>query len=67
MDGMVTKIKWHKEMEKYLRWRFMSEPYIRNKYGRYCEEWIKNVTEDQLAYFREERERLTLRGIYKEE
>jgi hypothetical protein len=54
-------------MEKYLRWRFMSDPYVKGKYGRYCEDWIKNVTEDQLAYFRKERERLTLRGIYKEE
>ena len=53
-------------MEKYLIWRFMGDSYIRNKYGRYCTEWIKNVTEEQLAYFRVERERLTLMGIYKE-
>lgn len=51
-------------MEKYLRWRFMSDPYVRNKYGRYCEEWIKGLTEEQLAYFRVERERLTQMGIY---
>ena len=53
-------------MEKYLIWRFMSDPYVRNKYGKYCTEWIKNVTEEQLAYFREERNRLTRMGIYKE-
>ena len=53
-------------MEKYLRWRFMSDPYVRNKYGQYCEEWLKGVTEEQLAYYRVERERLTLMGIYKE-
>jgi hypothetical protein len=53
-------------MEKYLIWRFMSDPYVRNKYGRYCMDWIKGVTEEQLAYFRIERERLTQMGIYKE-
>lgn len=53
-------------MEKYLIWRFMSDPYVRNKYGRFCTEWIKGVTEEQLAYFRLERERLTQMGIYKE-
>lgn len=53
-------------MEKYLRWRFNSDPYVRNKYGRYCDEWLKGVTEDQMAYFKEERNRLTQRGIYKE-
>jgi hypothetical protein len=53
-------------MEKYLRWRFMCDPYVRNKYGQYCEEWLKGVTEEQLAYFREERERLVKMGIYKE-
>lgn len=44
----------------------MSDPYVRNKYGRFCTEWIKGVTEEQLAYFRIERERLTQMGIYKE-
>ena len=53
-------------MDKYLRWRFMNDSYVRNKYGRYCEEWIKGVAEEQLEYFRVERERLTLMGIYKE-
>lgn len=53
-------------MEKYLRWRFMSDSYIRGKYGRYFDEWVKNITEEQMSYFRIERERLTLRGIYKE-
>ena len=43
-----------------------TDPYVRGKYGRYCEEWMKNLTEDQLSYFRIEKERLTLRGIYKE-
>ena len=30
------------------------------------DEWVKNITEEQMNYFRIERERLTLRGIYKE-
>ena len=53
-------------MEKYLRWRFNSDPYVRNKYGRYCDEWLKGVTEGQMAYFKEEKNRLTQKGIYKE-
>ena len=52
-------------MEEYLRWRFNSDPYVMGKYGQYCDEWLKGITEDQMAYFRLERERLTQRGIYK--
>lgn len=53
-------------MEQYLRWRFNSDPYVRGKYGRYCDEWLKGITDDQMAYYRLERERLTQKGIYKE-
>ncbi len=53
-------------MEKYLRWRFTNDRYVKNKYGHYCDEWLKGITEDQMAYFKLERERLTLMGIYKE-
>ena len=52
-------------MEKYLIWRFMSDSYVRNKYGKYCLEWVKGVTDEQIAYFEKEKERLTLMGIYK--
>lgn len=52
-------------MEQYLRWRFNCDSYVRNKYGRYFNEWFKGLTEEQMAYFRLERERLTQMGIYK--
>jgi hypothetical protein len=51
-------------MEKYLKWRFMNDSYIRGKYGKYCDDWINNLTEEQLTYFKIEKERLTQRGIY---
>lgn len=51
-------------MEKYLRWRFTFR--VPTLYARYFDEWLKGVTEEQMAYFRLERERLTQMGIYKE-
>lgn len=53
-------------MEKYLRWRFNSDSYIKNKYGKYYDEWLKGITNEQMEYFKKERERLTLMGIYKD-
>ena len=49
-------------MEKYLIWRFLRNN--RNAYHKYCMDWIHNLTDEQLAYFSEEKERLTQRGIY---
>ena len=51
-------------MEKYLIWRFIKNN--NKRYWDYCLHWIKNLNEEQLAYFKLERERLTLMGIYKE-
>lgn len=38
-----------------------------NRYRQYCQQWINNLTEEQIAYFKEEKKRLTNRGIYKGE
>lgn len=54
-----------KSLLKYIVWRFMTNNHA--KYKHYCMEWIKNITEEQISYFYDERERLTLRGIYKEQ
>lgn len=53
-------------MGKYLIWRFNSDPYVRNRYGMYCDEWINGITDEQMYYFRLEKERLTRMGIYKD-
>lgn len=42
---------------------YLTQRFIRNnhpKYYKYCEEWISNVLPDQLAYFIEERKRLSI-------
>lgn len=52
-----------KELEIYLRWRFRVNNH--NKYQQYVNDWIYNVTETQLQYFKEEMRRLIKSGIYK--
>jgi hypothetical protein len=49
-------------MERYLIWRFLRNN--RNAYHKYCMEWIANLTDEQIMYFSEERERLIKMGIY---
>jgi hypothetical protein len=49
--------------KKYLVWRFMKNNHA--KYRKYCTEWIDSLTNEQLHYFQEEKERLTLKGEYK--
>jgi len=50
-------------LEKYLEYRFKFNN--RNSYHRYFEEWVKNITVDQLLYFEREMNNLISRGIYK--
>ena len=47
-------------MEEYLFKRFMTNN--NKKYWHYCTQWIENLTEEQILYFKEERKRLALRG-----
>lgn len=42
----------------YLTQRFLKNNHT--KYYKYCNEWISNVTYDQINYFIEERKRLNL-------
>ena len=49
-------------MTKYLTWRFMMNNHA--KYRKFCDEWIANITEEQLHYYEEEKHRLTLKGEY---
>ncbi|MBQ9645341.1 MAG: hypothetical protein IJV24_03150 [Prevotella sp.] len=43
-------------MGDYLRERFRRNNHT--KYHKYCDEWISNITTDQLRYFIEERRRI---------
>lgn len=52
-----------KSLRTYLQWRFYLHCFPR--YRQYCNEWIDNVTPDQVLYFKEEMKRLTDNGIYK--
>jgi hypothetical protein len=36
------------------------------KYHKYVDEWISNVTSEQLSYFEKEREHLIKQGIYRQ-
>lgn len=45
-------------IDEYLIYRFRTNNH--NKYLKYCEEWISNVTSTQLEYFKLEKERLGL-------
>ena len=47
--------------EKYLEYRFKFNN--RNAYHHYFEEWVKNLTVDQLSYFEREMNNLISRGI----
>ena len=49
-------------MNNYLKWRCRTNWH--NKYHKYIDEWIKNVTEEQLSYFVIEREHLIKNGLY---
>lgn len=51
------------ELYTYLQWRFLRDCFPR--YRQYCAEWIANVTNEQIAYFLEEMNRLELKGEYK--
>jgi hypothetical protein len=51
-------------MEKYLIWRFLKNNIKR--YHQYCMDWISHLTDEQIMYFSEEKERLTRMGIYSE-
>lgn len=45
-----------KVMGDYLRERFRRNNHT--KYHKYCDEWVNNITCDQLRYFIEERRRI---------
>ena len=45
-------------MKDYLIKRFFI--YFHKKYHKYVEEWIRNLTEDQIAYFILEKERVNI-------
>ena len=45
-------------IKEYLTQRFLKNNHP--KYFKYCEEWISNVTENQIEYFIKERKRLSL-------
>lgn len=47
-----------KEMKSYLFQRFMRNNH--SKYTHYYQEWIDNVTQDQVNYFKLEKQRLNL-------
>ena len=49
-------------MKKYLEWRCRMNWHP--KYLKYIQEWINNVTPDQMKYFEKERKNLINRGIY---
>lgn len=45
-------------INEYLKIRFNTNNH--NKYKKYCNEWIKNLTRDQIKYFIEEANRLNI-------
>lgn len=49
-------------MKRYLEWRCRMNWHP--KYLKYIQEWISNVTEDQMSYFIKEREHLINNGQY---
>lgn len=49
-------------MKRYLEWRCRMNWH--SKYFKYIQEWISNVTEDQMSYFIKEREHLINNGQY---
>jgi hypothetical protein len=51
-------------MKKYLQWRCLTNWHP--KYYKYIDEWIENVTEEQMGYFVKERRHLIQNGIYNE-
>ena len=51
------------EFRNYLKWRFTDK--LQTKYKMLFDEWASGVTEEQMAYYREEMQRLVSRGIYR--
>ena len=49
-------------MKRYLEWRCRMNWHP--KYLRYIQEWVSNVTPDQMMYFEREREHLIKNGQY---
>lgn len=52
----IAHIEITKEMYAYLQQRFYRNNHA--KYRKYFEEWVQNVTEEQLMYFEKEKFRL---------
>lgn len=49
-----------KELRIYLEYRFKLNNH--SKYQKYRDEWIENLTPEQLSYFAEEKKRIYARG-----
>mgnify|MGYP006873000713 CR=1 FL=1 len=49
-------------MKAYLEWRCRTNWH--NKYRKYINEWVSNVTPTQLEYFKIEKQHLTDKGVY---
>ena len=54
----------HKEMRDYLLWRFTA--HLPTKYKILFDEWMSGITEEQMYYFRREKERVIKNGLYRE-
>ena len=62
MENTFNNQVMDKIMKDYLRWRFCSR--VPSRYIKYFDEWITGVTNEQMAYFEKERERLINQGVY---
>lgn len=51
-------------MKAYLEWRCRTNWH--NKYLKYINEWVSNVTPTQLEYFKIEKQHLIDKGVYYE-
>lgn len=49
-------------LKKYLEWRFRTNNH--HKYHKFCNQWISNVTVEQLIYFEKEMVKMIENGIY---
>lgn len=58
----LYKHEMESEIKTYLKWRCRVNWH--NKYHKYIDEWISNVTQSQLQYFRKEMIYLRNNGIY---
>ena len=50
------------KLKKYLEWRFRTNNHP--KYHKFCNQWISNVTVEQLIYFEKEMVKMIENGIY---